>query len=222
MLLVRQLLYKEKTLDDFDIDNDESVFKLFFDLLLNMDGTRIMDGDVEKKITCMFNDACFICNAVIQMKRPYLHFNYFRELASHDYLDRDFPFGNYLQADTVLIMVYFLLEEHGGKTADIERFKSMINTHLHETGEDNKRRYEIFDETYNNSGPTYLSGEFVVKLPITDDDLKQVCWSDISNNYDKQCLKDIVCFWRDPHDRNLIIDDIKKEIEQNTIDDLPF
>ena len=82
MQIVRQLIYKEKTLDDFDIDSDESVFKLFFDLLLNMDGTRVTDGNVENNITNMFNDACFICNAVIQMKRPYLHYGYFRELAS--------------------------------------------------------------------------------------------------------------------------------------------
>ena len=46
MLLVRQLIYKEKTLDDFDIDGDESIFKLFFDLLLNMDGTRVVFGQL--------------------------------------------------------------------------------------------------------------------------------------------------------------------------------
>ena len=77
MQLVRQLIYKEKTLDDFDIDSDESVFKLFFDLLLNMDGTRVTDYDADKKITDMFNDACFISNAVIQLKRPYMHYGYF-------------------------------------------------------------------------------------------------------------------------------------------------
>lgn len=62
MQLVRQLIYKEKTLDDFDIDSNKSVFKLFFDLLLNMDGTRVTDVDADKKITDMFNDACFISN----------------------------------------------------------------------------------------------------------------------------------------------------------------
>ena len=43
MQLVRQLIYKEKTIDDFDIDSNKSIFKLFFDLLLNMDGTRVTD-----------------------------------------------------------------------------------------------------------------------------------------------------------------------------------
>ena len=222
MLLIRELIYDEKTLDDFDIDSDESVFKLFFDLLLNMDGTRITDGDAEKRITGMFNDACFICNAVIQMKRPYLQFRYLRELVSHDYTDGDLPFSNFVRADTVLCMVYFLLEELGEKTADIERFKTMISSHLYETGGEIRSRYEAFGNAYNNSNPTYLSGEFVVKIPITEEKLKRICWSDKTKNYDKEILKDIVSFWRDPHDRNLIIDDIEKEIEQNTEEELPF
>ena len=49
MLLVRQLIYKEKTLDDFDIDGDESIFKLFFDLLLNMDSVLLCHIDLEKQ-----------------------------------------------------------------------------------------------------------------------------------------------------------------------------
>ena len=48
MLLIRQLLYKEKKLDDFDIDSDTSIFKIFFDLLLTMDGTKVTDMKVEK------------------------------------------------------------------------------------------------------------------------------------------------------------------------------
>lgn len=222
MRLIRELIYDEKTLDDFDIDSEESVFKLFFDLLLKMDGTKITDGDTEKNITSMFNDACFICNAVIQMKRPYLHLRYFREIASHDYTAGGSPFINYVRADTVLCMVYYLLEEHGEKTTDIERFKSIISNHLNEMDGENRSRFETFSEAYNNSGPTYLSGEFVVKLPITQEKLKRICWSDITKNYDKELLKDIVSFWRDPHDRNLIIDDIEKEIKQNVEDYLPF
>ena len=222
MLLVRQLLYKEKTLDDFNIDSDKSVFKLFFDLLLDMDGTRVTDEDVENNITNMFNDACFICNAVIQMKRPYLYYGYFRELASRSSPNEIYQSHSLARADIVMCMVYFLLEEHGDNNADLERFKKTIDTNLRERSRESNERYEQFYDAYYKSEPTYLSGEFVVKLPITDDDLKQVCWSDISKNYDKQCLKDIVSFWRDPHDRNLIIDDIKKEIEQNTEEDLPF
>ena len=222
MLLVRQLLYKEKTLDDFDIDSDKSVFKLFFDLLLDMDGTRVTDGNVENNITNMFNDACFICNAVIQMKRPYLHYGYFRELASRFSPNDTYHSPNPARADVVMCMVYFLLEEHGDNAADLVRFKNTIDTNLRERSRESNERYEQFYDAYYKSIPTYLTDEFVVKLPITQEDLKHVCWSDISNNYDKQCLKDIVSFWRDPHERNMIIDDIEKEIKQNMEDELPF
>lgn len=219
MLLVRQLIYKEKTLDDFDIDSNKSVFKLFFDLLLNMDGTRVTDVDADKKITDMFNDACFISNAVIQLKRPYMHYGYFYNLASSTPNDK-FYTPVPARGDVVMCLVYFLLEEHGDNCADLERLKNTIETDIKKRCVENNNCFEYFSDAYETSEPTYLSGDFVVKLPITPEDLKRVCWSDISNNYDKQCLKDIVCFWRDPHDRNLIINDIEKEIRES--EELPF
>ena len=221
MLLVRQLIYKEKTLDDFDIDSNKSVFKLFFDLLLNMDGTRVTDVDADKKITDMFNDACFISNAVIQLKRPYMHYGYFYNLASSTPNDK-FYTPVPARGDVVMCLVYFLLEEHGDNCADLKRLKNTIETDIKKRCVENNNCFEYFSDAYETSEPTYLSGDFVVKLPITPEDLQRVCWSDISNNYDKQCLKDIVCFWRDPHDRNLIIDDIEKEIRESESEELPF
>lgn len=214
MLLVRQLIYKEKTLDDFDIDSDESVFRLFYDLLLDRDGTRVTDSNVENNITNMFNDACFICNAVIQIKRPYLHYGYFYNLASSTPNDK-FYTPVPARGDVVMCLVYFLLEEHGDNCADLERLKNTIETDIKKRCVENNNCFEYFSDAYETSGPTYLSGDFVVKLPITPEDLKRICWSDISNNYDKQCLKDIVCFWRDPYDRNMIINDIEKEIRES-------
>lgn len=222
MLLVRQLIYKEKTLDDFDIDSDKSVFKLFFDLLLKMDGTSMTDVDADKKITDMFNDACFICNAAIQMKRPYMHYGYLYLIASGSTHYEKYYTPVPSRGDVVMCLVYFLLEEHGDNCADLERLKNTIETDVRKRSVENKNCFEYFSDAYETSGPTYLSGDFVVKLPITDDDLKRVCWSDISHNYDKQWLKDIVCFWKEPHDRNLIIDDIEKEIKQNMENELPF
>jgi len=221
MQFVRQLIYKEKTLDEFDIDSDKSVFKLFFDLLLNMDGTRVTDVDADKKITDIFNDACFISNAVIQLKRPYMHYGYLYKLASSTSNGKSYTQVP-ARGDIVMCLVYFLLEEHGDNTSDLERLKNTIETDVRKRSVENNNCFEYFSDAYENSESTYLTDEFVVKLPITPEDLKRVCWSDISHRYDKQSLKDIVSFWKDPHDRNLIIDDIEKEIKQNTVDDLPF
>ena len=211
MQFVRQLIYKEKTLDEFDIDSDKSVFKLFFDLLLNMDGTRVTDVDADKKITDIFNDACFISNAVIQLKRPYMHYGYLYKLASSTSNGKSYTQVP-ARGDIVMCLVYFLLEEHGDNTSDLERLKNTIETDVRKRSVENNNCFEYFSDAYENSESTYLTDEFVVKLPITPEDLKRVCWSDISHRYDKQSLKDIVSFWKDPHDRNLIIDDIEKEI----------
>lgn len=216
MLLVRPLLYDEKTLDDFDVDNDESVFKLFMDLLLQIDGTRISDANAETKITEMMNDASFISNAVIRKKRPYMKYGDFRKQISR-------PTSNAnnkepAHADIVMCMVYFLLEEHGDDCPDLKRFKRAIES---DVTEHNEELFRKFDDKYFGSGPTYLTDKFVVKLPITPDRLKRVCWSDISNDYDKKYLEEIVSFWDDPHERNLIIDDIESEIKRNT-EELPF
>lgn len=57
MLQIRPLLYEEKSLDDFDIDSENSIFKFFFDLLLTMEGTKVTDMNVEKNITGMFHES---------------------------------------------------------------------------------------------------------------------------------------------------------------------
>ncbi|MBR3521305.1 MAG: hypothetical protein IKN75_02095 [Prevotella sp.] len=222
MIFVRELIYRENTLDDFEIDSNESVFKLFFDLLLSMDGTRVTDMDAENKITDMFNDACFICNAAIQINRPYMQYGEFYKIASGSSIIAKHytPVPN--RGDIVMCLVYFLLEEHGDDSTALTRLKSIIETDINKRSKENNNCFSCFSNAYYNSGPTYLQGNFVVKLPITKDVLSRVCWSDISNNYDMQCLKDIVLFWNNPKERNFIIDDIESEIKQNMEPELPF
>lgn len=65
MLQIRPLLYEEKSLDDFNVDSENSIFKFFFNLLLTMEGTKVTDMNVERNITGMFNDACFICTVAL-------------------------------------------------------------------------------------------------------------------------------------------------------------
>lgn len=221
MKIVRPLIYKEKMLDDFDIDNDKSVFKIFFDVLLTMDGTRVTDVNVEDNITGMFNDACYICNVVIQIKRPYLHYGMFKEIASRD-TNGGYYYPTSTRVNVVMSMVYFLLEEHGDNSADLTRFKRILSKDLKENSIESRECFERLETAYEGSGPTYLSGDFVVKQPIKSEDLRKINWAVISENYNKQSLKEIVCFWNDPEDRNLIIDDIEKELNGNVEEELPF
>ena len=153
MLLIRQLLYKEKKLDDFDIDSEGSIFKIFFNLLLTMDGTRVTDMNVESNITSMFNDACYICTVSLLIKRPALQLGYFRELCNQNTFKGTYYSTNDARADVVLCMVYFLLKFCGEGNENTRQLMAVIDTNLRERTPNSNDRYErFFDACHSFQG----------------------------------------------------------------------
>lgn len=218
MLLVRPLLYEEKTLDDFDIDNEDSLFYRFYNQLLKMDGTRVTDHDVEKNITSMFNDACYICTIALLIKRPELKLGYFRELTNQKRLIGTYYDTNEARADAVLSMVYFLLKYCSEGNKNTRNLMTVIDTHLRERSNDSYERYEVF--YYSCQSVSMLTPGFFNKRTITAAVLKKeaIQWHKITNTYDKDKLTSLILFWKEPQQRNLIIDAIEEEV--NTY--LPF
>ena len=223
MLLVRPLLYEEKTLDDFDIDNEDSLFYRFYNQLLKMDGTRVTDHDVEKNITSMFNDACYICTISLLIKRPELKLGYFRELTNQKRLMGTYYKTNEARADAVLSMVYFLLKYCPEGNTNTNKLMTVIDTHLRERSNDSYERYEDFN--YSCQSISMLTPGFFNKRTITAAVLKKeaIKWHEITNNYGKDELTSLILFWKEPQQRNLIIDAIEEEVNNSVfIDDLPF
>lgn len=224
MLVVRGLLYKEKTLDDFDIDGDDSIFKKFFELLLTMDGTRVTDLNVEDNITSMFNDACYICTVAMIIKRPALQLGYFRELCNQKTFKGTYYSTNEARADVVLCMVYFLLKHCSEGNDKTKNLMSVIDTNLRERSRESYDRYERFFNVCN-SFDGMLSPGYFNKITITPEVLENMNtnWKTITGNFDKKQLSELVSYWKDPHQRNLIIDAIEEELNSTLFDDdLPF
>ena len=224
MLLIRQLLYKEKKLDDFDIDSEGSIFKIFFNLLLTMDGTRVTDMNVESNITSMFNDACYICTVSLLIKRPALQLGYFRELCNQKTFKGTYYSTNNARADVVLCMVYFLLKFCGEGNENTRQLMAVIDTNLRERTPNSNDRYErFFDACHSFQG--MLCPNYFKPVKITSDYLNNlsISWKTITNNYDKNTLANLISHWTDPHERNLIIDAIETEVNSDfSYDDLPF
>ena len=224
MLLVRQLLYEEKTLDDFDIDNEDSLFFRFYNLLLKMDGTRVTDLDVENNITSMFNDACYICTIALLIKRPELKLGYFRELTNQKRLMGTYYKTNEARADAVLSMVYFLLKYCPEGNTNTNKLMTVIDTHLRERSNDSYERYEDFyyscESMHSMLTPGFFNIRTITVAVLKKEDIK---WHEITNNYDKDKLTSLILFWKEPQQRNLIIDAIEEEVNNSVfIDDLPF
>ncbi len=224
MLLVRPLLYEEKTLDDFDIDNEDSLFYRFYNLLLTMDGTRVTDLDVEKKITSIFNDACYICTIALLIKRPELRLGYFRELSNQKTIMGDYYETNEDRADAVLCMVYFLLKYCPERNKNTNKLMTVIDSHLKERTHGSSEKYEKFfyscDSMQFMLNPGFFNKRTITAAMLVKEDFK---WHEITNNYDKDKLTSLILFWKEPQQRNLIIDAIEEEVNASLfIDNLPF
>ena len=224
MLLIRELLYQEKTLDDFDIDSDGSIFKLFFDILLKIPGTRVTDLDAENKITELLNDACYICTLSLIYKRPLLKIGLFRDLCNQKQSDGLHNSSNVVRADVVLCMVYYLLKNCRESNDMTNLMLSTLDKELREGSFESNEIYKVFFEkldTYNQLLPEgYFKQRTITPYLLEDLGLN---WFMLTDDYDRKKLTDLVTFWKDAPQRNAIIDDIINDVKiRRELDDLPF
>lgn len=218
LLEARDLFFKEKSLDDFDIDSEDSIFKSFYEILLRLDGTRIEDPDVEEIITDLFNDACYICTILLLIRRPALKIGNFRHFCVTDET-RHYSFATEdARADEVLCMVYFLLMYCGTKTSETSQFLLVLAKHLKEHSDHSYETYEHFFEKCRDFLYIFPTSDFNQRILAFDEfDTvgREPDWKSITNHYNKKDIKEIVECWKDPQQRDIVIDDIVSEIDSN-------
>ena len=212
------LFYKEKSLDDFDIDSEDSPFKLFYEILLTLNGTRIEDPDVEEIITDMFNDACYICTIVLLIRRPALKIGNFRQYCVTDET-RHYSFAKEdARADEVLCMVFYLLMDSKTKTSETDQFVFVLNKHLKEHSNHSYETYDSFFDKCKDFFYIFPTGEFNQRVLAFDEfDWvgREPDWKSITNHYNKKDIKEIVECWKDPQQRDIVIDDIVSEVNSD-------
>lgn len=215
MLQIRPLLYEEKSLDDFNIDSENSIFKFFFDLLLTMEGTKVTDMNVEKNITGMFNDACFICTVALLIKRPAMRLGEFRSWCNEKEFKGTYYATNEARADVVLCMVYFLLKYCGDRNTSTDQLMSIIDTNLRERSRDSYNRYERFfnacDSFQGKVSSVYYQQRRITRQMLEIVDFNwwnfDASWSGLLN------------WWSRPQERNLIIDFIEEKFDNGECPD---
>ena len=218
LLEARDLFYKEKSLDDFDIDSEDSPFKSFYEILLTLDGTRIEDPDVEGIITDMFNDACYICTIALLVRRPALKIGVFRQYCVTD-KTRHYSFATEdARADEVLCMVFYLLMNCKTNTSETDQFVFVLNKHLKEHSNHSYETYDSFFDKCKDFFYIFPAGEFNQRVLAFDEfdwAGSEPDWKSITNHYNKKDIKEIIECWKDPQQRDIVIDDIVSEISSN-------
>lgn len=224
LLEARYLFYREKSLDDYDIESEGSIFKSFFETLLRLDGTRIANPDVEVIITDMFNDACYICTIALHVRRPALKIGKFRQYCVAD-KSRQYSFAtDDTRADEVLCMVYYLLKNCQTQNAEKPQFISVLDKHLREHSNHSLETYKCFSEKCNNHTYSVSMDEFnqhVLSIDEFEWTGQEPDWKDITNQYNKKDIKEVIEFWEDPQQRDIVIDDIVSEVSSDYYYDGP-
>lgn len=224
MYLIRSLIYKDKKLDDFEIESDDSIFKIFYDVLLTLDGTKVTDLNVEKNITDMINDACYICTVALIVKRPALLLGHFRDLCNQKKKNRTYYSTNETRSDAIMSMVYFLLEHCSDNNDRTRNLMSVIDKDLKERSNESNEIYKSFFyacEIFHG----FLYPGYFKQITLTPWFLKEmdIDWKAITHEYDKESIINLVSYWKDPHQRNIVIDSIETTVNNSYFDDdLPF
>lgn len=218
LLEARDLFLKEKSLDDYDIESEDSIFKSFFETLLRTDGTRIANPNVEEIITDLFNDVCYICTIVLLVRRPALKIGNFRQYCVADE-SRHYSFAkDDARADEVMCMVYYLLKNCQTTNTEKARFISVLDKHLREHSNHSLETYECFSEKCNDY-PYQISASDFDQHTLSFDEFEwtgqEPDWKHITNQYNKNDLKEVIECWEDPQQRDTVIDDIVSEIDSD-------
>lgn len=179
---------------------------------------------MENNITGMFNDACYICTVSLIIKRPALQLGYFRELCNQKKIIGTYYSTNDIRADIVLCMVYFLLKHCSEGNDNTKNLMIVIDNNLRERSHESNEIYKRFCKVCN-SYEGMLSPGYFNQITITPEVLAKMKnkWKIITDDFDKKKLVELVSFWKNSHQRNLVIDAIELDVNSVSFeDDLPF
>ena len=213
MLYIRPLIYEEKSLDDFDIDSEDSVFNSFYKALLNLEGTKASDKNAEETITELFNEACYIITVANLVKRPELKLGLYIDFCVPDYIC------------TVLIMVYYMLYDIKNDNKHLDALQNNIDHYIRENY-NNQLLYDCFSDYWNPILFFPKSIDFkprtITNITETVDNLDDYWKKQILRSNERE-IENFVCLWKEPHGRNQVIDVLLHVMNNYHIsDDFPF
>lgn len=211
----RSLFYVEKTLDDFDVDSEDSIFSAFFNIMLDLEGLHTANDGVEQNISDLFNDACYICTLVLIIKRPVLKLGNIKDFCKRKTLNLLYRNVLVEREDIVLCMVFFMLKHYDVANGGIIKFLSALETSLKEGAFACYDLFCGFRDAVNNSERKIPANFFDQKrLAFDEFDWAESMpdWKYLTGNYNKTNLHEIINCWKDPEQRDIVIDDIISEV----------
>lgn len=211
MLLPRELIYRERTLEEFRIDDPTNLFRHLYINLKSVKGLRPRDISAYETITSTLNTICYICTDAQLQPEP--------SLALGDYI-RYIQTVNPMQIDKNLCYVTVVLHYvqtvfYHYDNGFVELCK-VIEGWLDDNGWARFLR-KSRDYFFENSGN--VDRKYITPRPISDRFLGTKNWRAITNDYDIDGVKFIIHnISKLTETRYMVLKSIRDELNENLSD----
>lgn len=212
----RKNIYRERmSIEDFDVDDNSTINHAIFDILFQIDCI----STEEKSMVSLFNDAYYVCTALLLEKRPYFQINNYSDIL----LNRNsiFMYPS-VRVTTIMSIVAVYLKTLDIITVDIDKTINVLETKFEGCDDDIYKRITAvvdykdwrttattftplnspIDEEYGNFWKTYkdFSRELTEIFRSTFGDIQSKTEKSI---FTKQDHRDIVTSGAHPLDNSL-------------------
>lgn len=223
MLLPRELIYTERRLEEFCIDDLRSLFCHLYEIISCEDGMPPHDAGAYETITKTLNTVCYICTDAMLQPIP--------KLAIGDYINYIIginPLPSIRKVAYVTIVLNSVEKIFNIQTDLLEnkKYRDFYATIVKRLAKaDISRNINISFHNYFKK----LDGEgiwddwFITPRVINDEFLQTVNWQKLTNDYNLDSIRFIVRnISKDDNIKLKVIQSIRKEVSDSDPDQLPF
>lgn len=227
MLLPRQLIYEEHPIEWFRLDDSSSIFHVFYEQMLEVQGMRLIDRGAREKIQMALNDACYICTDVQFQQIPRLMLGDYIEIPTRTRQEGNFNCGHVHAAAAVMSCVRYLLLNKEGARAEELLLANDIDCWLREQSY-RSEIYEPFFHALDKNDSYKLKAEQLKPRSIDKDFADNFDWQKITDNYNVEDISFIVhSVGQSDNERMCVINSIREEVKSKEAkeigyDSLPF
>ncbi len=217
--LPRQLVYTNRqSLDDFDIDSDESVDAVFFERLSTLSGLNDSFVGIEKTYLNIFNDAYYICTLLMMERRPQLCYYDFLRIANQGFEFMGIP---NLRTVTVLSMVSYLLKHVDGQLPKNQNLaKQQIDDYLDSV----QNKIQVVFYAYNMFAQRpKIALARLAPCKITPTTLVGIDWQTCTDGYKPEKIRElVVSLGKCKEEQLLLIESMEEAVKKAEAEQLPF
>lgn len=215
MLLPRELIYRERNLEEFRIFDSRSFFHHLYMVISLEDGMTPIDVGCYEKIADTLNTVCYLCTDAILQPIP--------ELAVGDYFNyivrnNPLPKRPGLDYATIVLNCVKSLVSIIATLSENEKYRDFYDIivkrlQMWDMDININTRFSEYFKKVDWAGSIW-DNQYVTPRPIDDELLKSINWLNLTNEYDLDRIRFIV--------RNIsrydsiklkVIEDIRKEVE---------